>query len=385
MLIDLDGNMTWAGLVVTVMAEQLTPRAPLALAVEIDGEGAHPAAWRRAGHPPAQLLDPGRLRRLAEVVERSGFTLATIDDDLLLPAGPGPAGRLGSIERAAFIASVTSVLSVAPVVSTTYTEPFHVSSALASVDHVSAGRSGWLVATSPDAATARAWGRPPVTGEAGLRREARDAATVVAALWDSWEDDAVIRDVATSRYLDRDKLHYVDFTGETYSVKGPAIVPRPPQGRPPVFAPAGLLQAGQADVALLAAADLDGLRAAAAAAAAPRTFAEVEVALDTPDQSAAARVASLAEFAPWPEAGRLRYAGPADGLVRLLRDLATVVDGVRLHPLVLDEDVAEISRFVVPALLIEQIVARPLPGTQLRATLGLPRPASQFARSGGQA
>jgi alkanesulfonate monooxygenase SsuD/methylene tetrahydromethanopterin reductase-like flavin-dependent oxidoreductase (luciferase family) len=370
----------------------MPPQAPLTLAIEIDGDGAHPAAWRQAAHSPAELLDPGRLRGLAEIVERSGFTIATIDDDLLVPGGtdgPGPAGRIGSIERAAFIASATSVLSVAPVISTTYTEPFHVSSALASVDHISAGRSGWLVTTSPDPATPRAWGRPPVDDE-GLRREAADAAAVVAALWDSWEDDAVIRDVATSRYLARDRLHYIDFVGETYAVKGPAIVPRPPQGRPPIFAPAGLLRDVQADVALLSAADLDGIRAAATAAPQPRTFAEVEIALDTPGQAAAARVASLDDFAQWPDRGRLRYAGTADGCTRLLRDLATVVDGVRVHPLVLDEDLAEISRKVVPALLISRTVARPLPGSTLRTTLGLPRPASQFAApadatQGGQA
>jgi alkanesulfonate monooxygenase SsuD/methylene tetrahydromethanopterin reductase-like flavin-dependent oxidoreductase (luciferase family) len=55
-------------------------------------------------------------------------------------------------------------------------------------------------------------------------------------LWDSWEDDAIIRDAATGRYIDRDKLHYVDFRGEYFSVKGPSITPRPPQGQPVVAA-----------------------------------------------------------------------------------------------------------------------------------------------------
>jgi alkanesulfonate monooxygenase SsuD/methylene tetrahydromethanopterin reductase-like flavin-dependent oxidoreductase (luciferase family) len=64
--------------------------------------------------------------------------------------------------------------------------------------------------------------------------EAADAVDVVRRLWDSWEDDAVIRDVATGRFVDRDKLHYIDFTGRFFSVKGPSITPRPPQGQPVV-------------------------------------------------------------------------------------------------------------------------------------------------------
>ena len=70
----------------------------------------------------------------------------------------------------------------------------------------------------------------------GLFDEAVDFVEVVRRLWDSWEDDAIIRDVATGRYVDIDKLHYIDFTGKYFSVKGPSITPRPPQGQPVVAA-----------------------------------------------------------------------------------------------------------------------------------------------------
>ena len=66
--------------------------------------------------------------------------------------------------------------------------------------------------------------------------EAADFVEVVRRLWDSWEDDAEIRDVATGRFIDRDKLHYIDFEGKWFSVRGPSIVPRPPQGQPLVTA-----------------------------------------------------------------------------------------------------------------------------------------------------
>lgn len=340
------------------------PSSPLHLAVEIDGDGAHPAAWRRATHSPAQLLAPARLRGIAAVVENAGFTLATLDDDLLPPDdSPNPTGRIGAVERSAFTAAATSTLGIAPVVSTTYTEPFHVSSQLASLDHISVGRAGWVVATSPTVDTARAWDRAPVDDVA---REARDSVRVVRDLWDSWEDDAVIRDVATSRYLNRDRLHYVDFTGETFSVKGPAIVPRPPQGQLVVFAADGLLPTDQVDVTLVG---------EARRAATPLTFAEVEVALDSPTATATERIADLG---PWPDRDRLRHVGSAAELVSLLTELADAVDGVRLHPLVLDEDLDVLSRLVVPALLRARTVARPVPGTSLSTTLGLIRPVSRY-------
>src|SRR5205823_4883130 len=94
--------------------------------------------------------------------------------------------------------------------------------------------------------------------------------------------------------------------------------------------------------------------------------------------TAAARIAALERHAGWPDRGRSRYTGPADGLVALLAELAGIVDGVRLHPLVLDEDLPVLSRLVLPALLRRRIAARPLPGASLRGTLGLDRPANRY-------
>ncbi|AVH93944.1 monooxygenase [Streptomyces cinereoruber] len=362
------------------------PRPALHLAVEIDGDGAHPAAWRRAAHAPGELLSPRRLARTAAAAENAGFALVTLEDSILPPGsadGTGPVGRIGAVERAAFAAASTSVLGVAPVLATTYAEPFHVSSQLASLDHVSAGRAGWVVGAEEDPAAARAWGRPVVGGADAIAREARDGLRVVRDLWDSWEDDAVIRSVATSRYLDRSRLHYVDFEGETYSVKGPSIVPRPPQGRPVVLAPAGLVPAELTDVALVGGATPAEVGAAGAAAGAPLAFAEVEVALDTPRETARERIADLERYAPWEgRPDRLRYTGPAAGLVELLAELGGHVDGVRLRPLVLDEDLSALSRLVLPELFVRRLAARPLPGTTLRASLGLPRPLSRFTTAG---
>src|SRR5204862_1212101 len=122
--------------------------------------------------------------------------------------------------------------------------------AIATLDYVSLGRAGVRVqvASSPEAA--HHFGRREVPklsvatlAEPGAQRavqelfdEAADYVEVLRRLWDSWEDDAEIRDVATGRFIDRDKLHYIDFEGRWFSVRGPSITPRPPQGQPVVAA-----------------------------------------------------------------------------------------------------------------------------------------------------
>jgi alkanesulfonate monooxygenase SsuD/methylene tetrahydromethanopterin reductase-like flavin-dependent oxidoreductase (luciferase family) len=250
---------------------------------------------------------------------------------------------------------------------------------LASLDHIAAGRAGWVVTEEERPEAARAWGCPLIADADARARESRDGVEVVRALWDSWEDDAVIRSLATSRYLDRERLHYIDFSSDTYAVKGPAIVPRPPQGQLVVLGPPDRVPAAQLDVALVEGRDPASVATAAADAGTPRVFTEVEVALDTPQGTAAERVADLERHAPWRDRGRLRHIGSADQLVALLRDLSRHIDGVRLHPLVLDEDLAVLSRLVLPALSERRLVARPLPGTSLRSTLGLERPVNRFA------
>ncbi|MET8979550.1 LLM class flavin-dependent oxidoreductase [Streptomyces sp. NPDC004539] len=325
----------------------------LRLAVEIDGPGGSPS--------------PQRLARAAVSAENAGFTLITLDDSTLVP------GRIGAVERAAFVAASTTTVGIAPVVPVTYAEPFHVSSQLASLDHISLGRAGWVVSEEARPEAARVWGRPAVQGEATLSRESRDGVEVARALWDSWEDDAVIRSVATSRYLDRERLHYIDFTGDTYTVKGPAIVPRPPQGQVVVLGYPHRVPADGLDVALVAGRDVTSVRESAVRTRTPLVFAELEVALDTEDSTADQRASD------WQETGRLRHVGSASGLVRLLEDLKGTVDGVRLHPLSLDTDLLPLSRHVLPALFTTRTATRPLPAATLRTNLGLPRPANRHA------
>jgi alkanesulfonate monooxygenase SsuD/methylene tetrahydromethanopterin reductase-like flavin-dependent oxidoreductase (luciferase family) len=362
------------------------------LALELDGDGGHPAAWRKARHTPAELLDGTRVRATALAAESAGFHVATFADGSLTPASSEPGGRdipgrLNALQRAAFAGPVTGSIVLVPEVDTVYTEPFHISTQLASLDYVSGGRAGWLVAASDQAADAAAVGRSFVPAD-GLGREAADSIEVSRRLWDSWEDDAVIRDVATGRYIDADKLHYVDFeSGAGYSVKGPSIIPRPLQGQLPVLAPAGLLgadqlSAGAAD-AVLVSAPTPGLLAgelaeARAAAPAAAVIAELDVVLDARGQSAAGRLAELDAHTPW-QSSRARFVGTAAELTELLASVLETADGVRLHPAVLDVDLEELAQLVLPALRRRGVLAPQQPGSTFRELLGLPRPASRYA------
>ncbi|MEV5839437.1 LLM class flavin-dependent oxidoreductase [Nocardia sp. NPDC052112] len=347
-----------------------------AVGIELDGEGYHPAAWRRAAHAPDTLLTGDTLRNRVRAAENAGFTLATFDDSILPPARH-PAGRIDAVTRASFVAGTTSTIGLVATVATTYAEPFHTSSQLATLDYASRGRGGWIATT--DAAAATTWGRPARTAEAELAREQRDSIEVARRLWDSWEDDAVVRDYASSRFLDRDKLHYIDFSGETFSVKGPAIVPRPPQGQVVVFA----RDADGADVILVTASDLARTLAAAerARATGAQVFAELDVALDIPDATAAERLADLDGHTAANRTERLTFSGSPTELVRRITELAHHVDGVRLHPAVIDEDLPALARYVLPALFRAGVTHRPVPGSTLRANLGLVRPINRYAKA----
>jgi alkanesulfonate monooxygenase SsuD/methylene tetrahydromethanopterin reductase-like flavin-dependent oxidoreductase (luciferase family) len=350
------------------------------LALETDGAGAHPAAGRVPSGPPGHRVGPRGLRRAVTAAETGGFTLVTFADEPLPPGGDGWRPEAGT--RAAFVSTLTDRIGLAPTLHTTVTEPFHLATQLATLDHASNGRAAWVVGAA-DGSDARATvGAGPLNAQA-LRREVADVIDTARALWDSWEDDAVIKDVATGRFLDWRKVHHVDFEGARFTVKGPLITPRPPQGHVVVLAPAELGVGGRADIALVRRPDADGIATAAAAArqaGASLVFAEVEVLLDA-DVPAAGRLARLDESAPWPRTERLRHVGSPAELADRLRELAASVDGVRLHPAVLDTDLPVLTEHVLPALAAAGLHRPPRPGATLRDTLGLPRPANRFARA----
>ncbi|MFX0578221.1 LLM class flavin-dependent oxidoreductase [Nocardia nepalensis] len=389
----------------------------LHLGVALDGAGWHPAAWREPNSRPAELFSAGYWTDLVGTAQRGLLDFVSIEDSLRIP-GPSHAPTDDAVDQvraridanliAARVAPVTRQIGLIPTVTVTHTEPFHVSKSIATLDYTSLGRAGWQVRVSGSAEEADHFGRREVhdltaaeIAEAvasgsfpsrvrDLFEEAVDAVEVVRRLWDSWEDDTEIREVATRRFIDRDKLHYIDFQGRFFSVRGPSITPRPPQGQPVVTALAhGPLvyefAARGADLVFVTPSREAGpgaiLEQVAAAAARVdrvgeplRVYADIVVFLDTDAATGQQRLARLneaagAEFAS--DAGI--FAGGADELAELLIQWSEQgIDGFRLRPGVAVDDLAAIADRLVPALQHRGVFRNGYPGGPLRALLGLP-------------
>ncbi|GAA3286752.1 LLM class flavin-dependent oxidoreductase [Dactylosporangium vinaceum] len=257
--------------------------------------------------------DPASLEARVRAAEAAGYAFVTFPDDPLR-------GGIEAGVRAAFLARRTTRIGLAPTLHATTTEPFHLATQLASLDHASLGRAGWVVGATSDPAALATVGRTEVDPA-----EVGDVVDVARRLWDSWEDDAIIRDVPTGRFLDPARVHHVHFESPRFSIVGPLITTRPPQGQVVVIGSPALGITDRLDVLV------------------------VEPGADVERGDALVFAAVPAGF----DVSTLD--GAADGV--LIRD-----DGGELAP--------------VPA---------PSTAATLRQALGLARPANRFARARGTA
>jgi alkanesulfonate monooxygenase SsuD/methylene tetrahydromethanopterin reductase-like flavin-dependent oxidoreductase (luciferase family) len=397
---------------------------PLHLGVALDGAGWHPAAWRDDTARPQALFDPDYWVSLVADAQAAGIDLVTLEDSFGLQTGGYGAvelrgdevrGRLDALLLANTIAAKVPAIGIVPTVTTTHTEPFHTATGIQTLDHVSEGWAGWRVQVSGRSHEAAHVGRreipvlDPVRAASGtdqeqtalIRRlfgEAADAIEVARRLWDSWEDDAVIRDVATGRFIDRDRLHYIDFEGEDFSVKGPSIVPRSPQGQPVVFVLAHQavpyeLAVAQADIVgitphsdehleqILGALGDAELAVERRAGEALRVWAEAVVLIEPTREAAVAALAKLDELHGMPYASdALILADTAENVAaQLLRWQQAGVTGVRLRPARLPLDLEGITRGLVPVLVETGVLERPASASTLRERLGLAAAANRYA------
>ncbi|MFE2967406.1 LLM class flavin-dependent oxidoreductase [Streptomyces sp. NPDC059340] len=394
--------------------------SPLHLAVALDGAGWHPAAWREPVARPRELLTAGYWTDLVTEAERGLLDFVTIEDALGLqssqlaePDGRTDQvrGRLDAVLIAARVAPLTRHIGLVPTAVVTHTEPFHISKAIATLDYVSTGRAGVRVQVSPRTHEAAHFGRrtfPPLRIEdldtpavreltTDLFDEAADYVEAVRRLWDSWEDDAEIRDVATGRFVDRDKLHYIDFEGKHFSVKGPSITPRPPQGQPIVSALAHAtipyrLVARAADIGYVTPHDAGQARAIVEEIRAEQTaagradeplhlFGDLVVFLDDDPAEAAARRERLDTLAGYPYTSDARvFTGSPAQLADLLQELAEAgLSGFRLRPAVLGHDLPAVTRGLVPELQRRGVFRQSYESDTLRGLLGLSRPVNRYA------
>jgi alkanesulfonate monooxygenase SsuD/methylene tetrahydromethanopterin reductase-like flavin-dependent oxidoreductase (luciferase family) len=392
---------------------------PIHLAVALDGAGWHPAAWRSADARPAELFDAGYWADLVAEAERGALDFVTIEDSLGLqsdnPFDPDRRtdrvrGRLDAVLIAARIAPRTSGIGIVPTAAITQTEPFHVSKSIATLDYVSSGRAGVRVQISARHDVADHFGRRALPRLSADRladpavqhqideyfAEAADYVEVLRRLWDSWEDDAEIRDVATGRFIDRDKLHYVDFEGRWFSVKGPSITPRPPQGQPIVAAlghggPSYRLIASSADVGFVTphdatqaadiVAEIDALRSTAGTQDPLHVFGDLLVFLDDTPQAAQQRRSRLDDLAGTEYRSDAEiFVGTPTELADLLQQWhAAGLSGFRLRPAALPHDLVQITEGLVPELRRRGLFRTGYESSTLRGLLGLPHPTNRYA------
>ena len=375
------------------------------LAVALDGTGWHPASWREPGARADELLTAGFWVDQVREAEAGLADLVTFEDAFALPGSERAdrvQGRVDAVMTALRVGPVTSHIGLVPTVIATHTEPFHVSTQVATLDWVTSGRAGQRIKVSSDPAEYALFGRRDPEDRESLFGEAADHVEVQRRLWDSWEDDAEIRDAATGRFIDRDKLHYIDFEGPHFAVRGPSITPRPPQGQPVVTALAHVdtayrLAARSADVVFVTP---DGTGRDGPTGDAASILAEVRAAEGATDRTIPLHVFGdllvLLDDTTDAARERLRRLDAADGkdlrsdariLAGTASDVADVLaswqdaglTGARLRPAVAAHDLPRITRELVPELQRRGLHRTTYEADTLRGLLGLEHPADRYA------
>ena len=235
----------------------MAPCRQIKLGMFLRPAGHHLAAWR---HPRSQVDAGVNFRHfvdIAQTAERGLF-------DMLFSADSATANAVfteNGLRRMSYVAwiepftllaalaSVTTHIGLACTASTTYEEPFSLARKFASLDHVSGGRAAWNLVTTGNHTAAQNFSRGAHPPKTQRYQRAREFADVVLGLWDSWDDDAFIRDRESGVYFDPGKMHVLRHAGEHFNVMGPLNVARSPQGRPV------LVQAGASEEGMVLAAE----------------------------------------------------------------------------------------------------------------------------------
>lgn len=210
----------------------MSTKRQIHLGLFLQGAGHHVSGWR---HPKAEAGSENfdLLRRVSQTAEQAKFDMVFLADGLTsgVDAHPSTIARFEPLTLLAALALVTDKVGLAATSSTTYGEPYHTARAFSSIDHLSNGRAAWNIVTTSYARTANNFSKshPEHDERYAVAEEFVD---VVRGLWDSWDDDAFIKDKQSGVYADPSKVHVLDHNGKYYSVKGPLNIPRSPQGHP---------------------------------------------------------------------------------------------------------------------------------------------------------
>lgn len=211
----------------------------------------HTAAWRYPGAFPDANFNFEHYKYFIQTLERGRFDAFFMADHLAVLNMP-----MDALKRSATVSSfdpltllpalatITTHIGLVATASTTYNEPFHIARKFASLDYISGGRAGWNVVTSSNPDEALNFGSSRHMEHDTRYQRAKEFYEVVTGLWDSWADDAWLRDVDDGVYFDPDRLHILDHEGPHLSVRGPLNIARPIQGWP-VIVQAGSSESGR--------------------------------------------------------------------------------------------------------------------------------------------
>jgi N-acetyl-S-(2-succino)cysteine monooxygenase len=225
----------------------------LKLGAIINGVGGNVSGWR---HPDAitdASVNFGFYKQQAQKAESGKFDLVFIADGLYITEKSIPhfLNRFEPITILSALGAVTSHIGLVGTLSTSYSEPFTVARQFASIDLISDGRAGWNIVTSPLEGSAKNYSKEQHPSHPERYRIADEYLQVARGLWDSWEDDAFIRDKESGVFFDPSKMHTLNHKGEYFSVQGPLNIARSKQGQPVIFQ-AGASEDGRAFAARVA-------------------------------------------------------------------------------------------------------------------------------------
>lgn len=208
----------------------------------------HTGAWRYPGAYPDANFNLKHLKSFIQKLEAGKFDAFFMADHLAVLNMPVEALRrshtVTSFEPFALLSAlsqVTSHIGLAATASTTYDEPYHVARRFASLDHLSNGRAAWNIVTTGNPESSKNFGFDEHMQHSDRYKRAREFYDVVTGLWDSFADDAFVRDQASGTYFNPERLHVLNHKGDDLSVKGPLNIARPVQGWPVI------VQAGQSE------------------------------------------------------------------------------------------------------------------------------------------
>ncbi|MEU4446139.1 LLM class flavin-dependent oxidoreductase [Actinosynnema sp. NPDC050801] len=198
------------------------------------GVGHHEAAWRHPRTDPGALDEVAHFQHLARVAERGTFDSVFLADGVQIwgDVRHTAANRFEPITLLTAISQATERIGLIATASTGFSEPYNLARLFSSLDHISGGRAGWNIVTTAGDRSAQNFNREVNTEHAERYRRADEFLDVVTALWDSWEDDALVVDQESGVFAEDAKVHEINHKGRFFSVRGPLNAVRSPQGHP---------------------------------------------------------------------------------------------------------------------------------------------------------